>query len=181
MKRSSKIAAVLALAALTVPAGAQAQQRLPDITGEEAAALGIYAVPGVIEAAKLTCAGRLSANGFLATRGDSLARRYAAQQNAAWPQARSAMFKVAGARADEQLKMFATLPDNAVRPLVDALIRQEAAARVTPQSCSYIERMAEALAPLEPAQAGRILGVLFDIASTGNELLARSGGPAARP
>ena len=77
--------------------------------------------------------------------------------------------------------MFATLPDNAVRPLVDALIRQETAARVTPQSCSYIERMAEALAPLEPAQAGRILGVLFDIASTGNELLARSGGPAARP
>ena len=41
MKRSSKIAAVLALAALTVPAGAQAQQRLPNLTADEAAALGI--------------------------------------------------------------------------------------------------------------------------------------------
>ena len=91
MKRSSKIAAVLALAALMVPAGAQAQQKLPNLTGEEAAA------------------------------------------------------------------------------------------RVTPQSCSYIERMAEALAPIEPAQAGRILGVLFDIASSGNDLLARSGSPAVRP
>ena len=42
-------------------------------------------------------------------------------------------------------------------------------------------RMAEALAPIEPAQAGRILGVLFDIASSGDELLARAGSPAARP
>jgi hypothetical protein len=180
MKRSSKMAALAALA-LMVPTGAQAQQKLPDLTGDEAAALAIYAVPGLIDATRQTCAGRLSSSGFLATRGSSLAQRYAAQQNAVWPQARAAMFKFTGSKAGDQLKMFATLPDDAVRPLVDALIRQETAARVEPQSCSYIERMAEALAPLEPAQAGKILGVLFDIASAGNELVARAGAPAARP
>ena len=181
MKRSSKMAAVLALAALMVSAGAQAQPRLSDLTSDEAAALAIYAVPGLIDATRQTCAGRLSSSGFLATSGSSLAQRYAAQQNAVWPQARAAMFKFAHGKAGEQLKMFATLPDDAVRPLVDALIRQETTARVEPQSCSYIERMAEALAPLEPAQAGKILGVLFDIASASNELVTRAGAPAARP
>lgn len=181
MKRSFGLAAALALAFSIMPAGAQAQQKLPDLTGDEAAALAIYAVPGLIDATRQACAGRLSSSGFLATRGNSLAQRYAGQQNAVWPRARSAMFKFAGGRAGEQLKMFATLPDDAVRPLVDALIRQEAAGRVEPQSCSYIERMAEALSPLEPAQAGKILGVLFDIASAGYDLVARAGASAARP
>lgn len=180
MKRS-KWSVALAMTALTVPFGAQAQPRLPDFTAEEAAALAIYAVPGLIDATRQTCAGRLSSSGFLAQRGASLVQRYAAQQNAVWPQARAAMFKYAASKADDQLEMFATLPDDAVRPLVDALIRQETAARVEPQSCSYIERMAEALAPLEPAQAGKILGVLFDIASAGDELVASATSPAARP
>lgn len=183
MKRSSMIAAVVALIATAAPASAQtAVPKLPDLTGEEAAALAIYAVPGLIGAARQTCAGRLSANGFLARRGDSLAQRYAARQTAVWPRARSAMFKFAGGAAAEQMKTFSRLPDEAVRPLVDALIRQEAAARITPQSCSYVERMAEALAPLEPAQAGKILGVLFDIASAGDDLISRAGkAAAARP
>lgn len=180
MKRSSTMAAVLALAALMVPVSAQAQPRLSDFTGDEAAALAIYAVPGLLDAAKQTCAGRLSNSGFLAKRGHSLAQRYAAQQNEMWPQARLAMMKFAGSEAKEQIRMFATLPDDAVRPLVDALIRQEAAARLKPRSCRYVERMAEALAPLEPAQAGNILGVLFDIASAGGDLMARASKSATR-
>lgn len=182
MKLISKTVAVAALAALALPAGAQAQSRLPDLTGDEAAALAIYAVPALIDATEQACAGRLSANGFLAKRGPALVQRYAAQQNAVWPKARGAMFKfAAGKAAGEQLRMFSSLPDNAVRPLVDALIRQEAAARVEPKSCTYIERMAEALSPLEPAQAGKIMGILFDVASASGELAARAGAAAGRP
>ncbi|MXP40678.1 hypothetical protein GRI75_03315 [Altererythrobacter soli] len=183
MKRISRMAAVAALAFTSMlPAGAQAQSRLPDLTGDEAAALAIYAVPALIDATEQACAGRLSSNGFLAKRGPALAQRYAAQQNAVWPKARGAMFKfAAGKAAGEQLRMFSSLPDNAVRPLVDALIRQEAAARVEPKSCTYIERMAEALSPLEPAQAGKIMGVLFDVASASGELAARAGAAVGRP
>lgn len=181
MKRISRMAAVAALTALMLPAGAQAQSRLPDLTGDEAAALAIYAVPALIDATGQACAGRLSASGFLALRGPALAQRYAAQQNAVWPKARGAMFKFAGGQGAEQLKMFSSLPDDAVRPLADALIRQEAAARVEPKSCTYIERMAEALSPLEPAQAGRIMGVLFDVASASGELAARAGAALGRP
>ena len=142
------------------------------MSGDEASALAVYTVPDFLVAVKQSCSGELSPNGFLARHGDELSARYAARQNAAWPLARSALFKVAGAKAPDQVKTFATLPDNAVRPLADALIQQEIAAKIHPNSCRNIERMAEAIAPLDPVDAGRILGVLFDIASASDRLVA---------
>jgi hypothetical protein len=179
MKRIALLAAALALAPLTA-AGA-APPDLRNLSGDEAAALAVYAVPGLIAAARQTCADRLSSTGFLAKRGDALAQRYAAQQSAAWPLAKAALLKMAGGKTADQLKMFANLPDDAVRPLVDALIAQEASARIAPASCTNVERLAEALSPLQPVQAGKILGVLFDIASAGNRLIARAEGSPGRP
>lgn len=164
--------AALALAAATISAAAPAAPRLPDISGDEASALAVYAMPGFISAARQTCASELSPNGFLAMQGPGLAQRYAYEQNAAWPLARAALLRYAGTKAPEQVKTFASLPDNAVRPLADALIQQELAAQINPRSCRNIERMAEAISPLDPVDAGRILGVLFDIASASDRLVA---------
>jgi hypothetical protein len=165
--------AALAISALALSTVAQAAlPRLPDMTGDEASALAVYAVPNVVVAARQACSAQLSPDGFFARHGDDLARRYAAEQNAAWPLARSALFKVAGAKAPDQIKTFASLPDNAVRPLADALIQQQVAAKIHPHSCRNIERMAAAIAPLDPVDAGRVLGVLFDIASASDELVA---------
>jgi hypothetical protein len=172
----------LALATLTLSGPAvSATPRLPDISGDESAALAVYAVPGLIAATRQTCGDRLSPDGFLARRGGAMAQRYADRQNSAWPLARAALFKFAGAKAPEQVKTFAALPDNAVRPLADALIQQEMAAKIHPGSCRNIERMAEAISPLDPMDAGRILGVLFDIASASDKLIASLEKMPARP
>jgi hypothetical protein len=173
--------AAAALAASTVSTAAVAMPKLPDMSGDEASALAVYAVPSFLAAARQTCAAELSPNGFFARRGDALARRYLAEQDAAWPLARSAMLKVASAKAPDQAKTFASLPDKAVRPLADALIQQEIAAKIHPRSCRNIERMAEAVAPLDPVDAGRILGVLFDIASASDKLVASLGKLPAKP
>jgi hypothetical protein len=174
--------AACALAALTLPSVATAAlPRLPDMSGDEASALAVYAVPSLLAAVRQTCAGELSPNGFLARHGDSLARRYAAEQAAAWPLARSAMFKFAGTKAGDKLKAFTTLPDETIRPLADALIQQEAAAKIHPHSCRNIQRMAEALAPLDPAEAGRIMGVMFDIAAESEKVVALIGYRTTRP
>ncbi len=102
--------AALALATVTFSGPAEAAvPRLPDMSGDEVAALAVYAVPSLLTATRQTCAGRLSPDGFLARHGDLLAQRYAAEQNAAWPAARSALFKFAGAKAGDKLKDFATL------------------------------------------------------------------------
>jgi hypothetical protein len=168
--------AAAALAALTMSTAAvPAIPKLPDMSGDEASALAVYAMPGFIAAARQACASELSPNGFLALQGAGLAQRYAAEQNAAWPAARSVLLRIAGAKAPDQAKTFATLPDDAIRPLADALIQQEVAAKIHPHSCRKIERLAEAISPLSPRDAGRILGVLFDIASTADKLVASLG------
>ena len=109
------------------------------------------------------------------------AQRYAAEQNAAWPVARGALLRIAEAKAPDQVKTFAALPDNAIRPLADALIEQELAAKIHPRSCRNIERMAEAISPLDPRDASRVLGVLFDIASASDKLVATLGKLPAHP
>ena len=164
-------AAALAAASLSGVA-ASAIPRLPDMSGDEASALAVYAMPGFIAAARQTCADVLSPNGFLAMQGPGLAQRYAAEQNAAWPVARSALLRIATTKAPNQAKTFATLPDNAIRPLADALIQQELAAQIHPHSCRNIQRLAEAISPLDPIDASRVLGVLFDIAATSDKFVA---------
>ena len=173
-------AAALAALTLSTAAGA-AMPKLPDMSGDEASALAVYAMPGFIAAARQTCASELSPNGFLAMQGPGLAQRYAAEQNTAWPLARAALLKFASAKAPDQVKTFAALPDNAVRPLADALIQQELAEQIHPHSCRNIQRMAEAISPLDPVDAGRILGVLFDIAATSDKLVASLAKLPSRP
>jgi hypothetical protein len=180
MKLAAPFAAA-ALAALSLSAAAVAAPKLPDLSGDDAAALAVYVVPDLIAATKQTCGDRLSPDGFIARHGDSLARRYAAQQDVVWPQARAALFKFAAGKAGDQIKQFATLPDKTIRPLADALIQQEVAQKIHPNSCRNIERMAEAISPLEPEEAGTILSVLFDFASASDQLVAGLENHAAKP
>jgi len=172
MKLAIPFAAAALAAAAVSTAAVSAMPKLPDMSGDEASALAVYAMPGFITAARQTCATELSPNGFLAMQGPGLAQRYAAEQDAAWPAARSALLRIAAAKAPEQAKTFASLPDKAVRPLADALIQQELAAQIHPHSCRNIQRLAEAISPLDPIDASRVLGALFDIASTSDKFVA---------
>jgi hypothetical protein len=179
-----KLAATFALAALAtlgVAGAADAAPKLPDMSGDEAASLAVYAVPSLLAATKQTCADRLSPTGFLARHGDEVAQRYAAQQNVVWPQARAALFKFAATKAGDQLKSFTSLPDNAIRPLADALIQQEVAQEIHPGSCRNIERLVAAISPLEPRDAGTILSVLFDFASASDKFVASLENRPAHP
>jgi hypothetical protein len=180
MKLAAPFAATT-LAALSFSIAAAAAPVLPDMSGDEAAALAVYAVPDLISATRQTCADRLSPSGFLARHGDALAERYADEQDAVWPQARAALFKFASEKAGDKLQPFATLPDKTIRPLADALIQQEVARKIHPDSCRNIERMAQAISPLEPREAGTILSVLFDFASASDKLVASLEGRSAKP
>jgi hypothetical protein len=180
MKLAIPFAAAALVAATFSTAAVSAMPKLPEMSGDEASALAVYAMPGFIAAARQTCASELSPNGFLALQGPGLAQRYAAEQNAAWPVARAALLRIVTAKAPDQVKTFESLPDKAIRPLADALIQQELAAKIHPRSCRNIERMAEAISPLDPRDASRILGVLFDIASTSDKLAASLGSLAAK-
>lgn len=166
----------LALAGATMlavqPTVAAAQDCLAE---EEVSAMAIYAMPGVVQGVKLRCASRLAAGGFIARNGDALSARYARLQAGAWPKAKAGLLKIAASKAGtargaasgerrsgnlEGLQMIANLPDNAVRPLVDALIVQEVAPEIDVKHCGKIELLMQALNKVDPEVAGTLLGLI---------------------
>jgi hypothetical protein len=62
--------------------------------------------------------------------------------------------------------MLSALPDEHVRPLVDTLIAQEAAARLPAAQCPAVERVLAALAPIEPPAAATLLAALVALVPT---------------
>lgn len=157
-------AAVLALQ----PTLAAAQDCLAE---DEVSAMAIYAMPGVIQGVRLRCGSTLRPSGYLARGGDALSARYGRLQGAAWPKAKSGLLKIAeskaaarpnGGRAGgaDSLRMISTLPDNAVRPLVDALIVQEVAPQIDLKHCGKFELLIQTLSKIEPQVAGTLLGLV---------------------
>ena len=169
-----------ALALAVQPQVAAAQQSC--ISAEEVGAGALYAVPGVVRGARIACGATLAADGFLMRQGDALAARYAAHQTGAWPAAKAALLKIVAQNAGPGsaqtatgtgaanplagLTMLSALPDEHVRPLVDTLIAQEAAARLPAAQCPAVERVLAALAPIEPPAAATLLAALVALVPT---------------
>jgi hypothetical protein len=171
---SAATKAFIGAAALAMPAqAAQAQQCFSQ---DEVSAAFIYAMPGVIEGVTTRCSASLDASSFLPRQGKAMAARYAAQQNAAWPNARSALLKIVtnaskGGNANSTLGMLSQIPGETMRPLVDALIVQEAANRTETAQCGKVDRLAAAIAPLDPREAGNLLGTMFAVFEPNHPLL----------
>ena len=163
---SARIAAVAAVAIALQPITASAQTSC--VTEAEVGAVAIYSVPSLIQAVRLKCEGQLSTSGYLARRGEGLTGRYTALQNRIWPRAKSGMLKVlnnrsAAADGRQLLDTIDALPDNAVRPLVDAWITQEASSRIAVKNCQRIEWVIEAMSPVDPEVAGGVLGAIVGL------------------
>lgn len=163
----SLLAALCAASLAAQPVAAQAQQTRPCMTEQEVSAIAIYSVPSLLQAVRLRCNGELSATGYLAQRGDALSARYVALQPGVWPRAKSGLLKLFAGQADGQgLETVSTLPDEAVRPLVDALIVQETSPKIAVRNCSRIERVIEVMAPIDPEVAGNLIGLLVGFADS---------------
>lgn len=158
--------AAASLLAQTTSASAQAPRC---VTEQEVSAIAIYSVPSLVQSVRQRCASELASSGYLARRGDALSARYATLQPAVWPRAKSGLLKLFAGAASESpngLDTISGLPDDAVRPFVDALIVQESAPRIALRNCTRIERVIEVMAPLDPEVAGTLLGVLVGFADS---------------
>lgn len=161
-----RLAAGAAVALALQPTIASAQQSC--LTENEVSAIAIYSLPGLVRSVRLRCDGQLAPSGYLARRGDALTARYAALQDGAWPRAKSGMLKVLARKSGtgqnrQNLEMISSLPDDAVRPLVDALIVQELSPKIDVKHCGRIERMIEIASPIDPEIAGSLLGAVAGI------------------
>lgn len=133
--------ALLGMAALLAsPAPAQR----PCVTGPEAEALALVAMPQVIRETGRVCAGRLPA-GSLMRRGDgAFAAKYDAAADQAWPRARAVVGKLALGLADTLLE------SDFARPLLVSLVAPQLVGRIDVADCGTIDRLVAQLEPLPP-------------------------------
>lgn len=165
MNIRNRMAAMCGAAVLVLtPSMASAQECLQQ---SEVSAMAIYAMPGVVQGVNARCAARLSPGGFLAQGGGAaLSDRYARLQASVWPNARAGLVKVAAARSLNEagnadvMAMISNLPDQAVRPLIDALIVQELSPQIDLEQCGRVELLLQALSRVEPEIAGTLLGLI---------------------
>jgi hypothetical protein len=147
-------------------------------------------MPIAYDATRSACEARLKSDGFLKTGGIAFIDRFRARQNAAWPGARRVLTQfAAGATSGEgqgdpaMTDAITTMPDEALRPFVDALAAQKLAEEIKPATCSQIERVMSLISPLPVESVSGLATLLFELAGVDNPAIcaAGDGSAVARP
>ena len=179
------IAPMLALAALATAQGAQAQQRAC-VNAADFADGVIYAMPLAFDATRTACANRLDRSGFIATRGDAYIADFRAGQNRAWPGAlrllKTFMEKPGDSTPEADMSaIIANLPDDALRPFVDALVGQMIAKEIKGDSCGKIERVLELVSPLPTENVGGLVAFIAEVTELKDPPICGPASAAAPP
>ena len=151
----------IALAAM-LPLPAQAQEK-DDIDPAQMEAAVRYALPHLLGGLRTTCAGELSADGYLARRGDALMAKFSAGADAYWPQAKSVLLSIGPNDPELSPDMFAMLPDEALKPFIDGIVSVMVASEVKPEQCTDIERGLELVDPLPAANLAGLVRFLIEM------------------
>jgi hypothetical protein len=117
------------------------------LTPAEAQAIVRVALPDIIGGVSDKCKANLAGTSFILQSGPGMIARYRSSANAAWGAAKPAMTKIAG----DQASFLANLPDDAVKPLLSALVSGEIGKGIKPEQCGKIDNLMAAVAPL-PAE-----------------------------
>ncbi|RNJ63040.1 MAG: hypothetical protein EDM03_00940 [Porphyrobacter sp. IPPAS B-1204] len=164
------VAPALALTALATSQTALAQGQACVAPADMSDAV-VYAMPIAFDAARNACANRLSRDGFMATGGDAYIAPFRAGQDQAWAGAfrflKTFMAKdgaAQGGSSADMAAMIESMPEDALRPFVDALVGQMIAAEIKGDSCTKIERGLQLLSPLPTDNVGGLVAFIAELA-----------------
>ena len=141
------VAAFAAIALLASPAAAQ--QRC--ITGPEAEALTLVAMPDIIRETGRVCAAQLPSASLIRRQSSALIGRYETEAERAWPAARAAIVKLSDPAVD------ALLDSDFARPLLTTLLVPQIVGRIALRDCATIDRLVTLLEPLPPRNTAGIV------------------------
>lgn len=171
------LAPALALTALASTTAAQAQQTAC-VNAADLSDAVIYAMPIAFDATRTACANRLSRDGFMAKQGDAYIAKFRAGQDKAWPGAFRFLKVYTDQNAAEDnagdadmMAMLSTMPQEALRPFVDALVGQMIAAEIKGDSCGKIERGLELVSPLPVENVAGLASFLVELSEIKNPVL----------
>lgn len=150
---------LLSLAALASAQGAQAQQNC--VEAADLSDTVTYAMPILYDSLGTSCDARFSKSEFMRTRAADFVDEFRSRQDAAWPGTLRLMKTFMASKAaksgsgdDEMAALIGAMPDESLRPFVDAMvgqmINQKIASTIKPNTCDDIAEAMELLAPLPP-------------------------------
>jgi hypothetical protein len=153
-------AAVMALASSAQLLAAQTQaQSQTCLSRPEMRGLVAYFLPVVLESTIDKCTSRLAKDSYMLARAPQLLGTLDAGRSEAWPMAKAAFVKIGGDGDKNTSNLFASLPEEAVRPLIEAVIADKISSEIKPESCGDIDRI---MAPLEPLPAANLVDVVAE-------------------
>lgn len=174
------LAPALALAALATSQTALAQSQACVSSADLSDAV-VYAMPIAYDAANTACANRFARDGFMAKQGDAYIATFRDSQNKAWPGAfRFLKTFMSNGNAGSDMEMGAMLsamPEEALRPFVDAFVGQMIAGEIKGDACGKIERGMELLSPLPSDNLGGLIAFLMELTNAKTPEIC--AGPAA--
>jgi hypothetical protein len=151
------IPVALALASLTIAAPAQTARQC--LTAEEAGGLVTYALPSTIKGLSKQCAKTLPATAALIQGGPILAARYQSDADRAWPLARQAFDKLAGAKMSE------IMSEDGARALLTGVLESAVTQQVKERDCDTVDRLVNALQPLPARNMADLVIILMEVGS----------------
>lgn len=164
--------AALGLIALSQPYAAYGQACVPQA---DLSAGIVYAMPLIVQAVEGRCSATLPADGYLALQGDELKEKFAAHQDTAWPGALRLLGQFAGSDDPSFGQLMQTLPEDALRPFVDAILVEKIGAEIKPKDCSRIERGMQLLEPLPPTETAELIAFLASMTKSKDIAICPTG------
>jgi hypothetical protein len=152
-------AAWLALCASGAQAAGIVAQDKQCVTPAEADAIFTALAPVILHSVRDSCVKVLPANAYLVTQGDQLIARYAARAEPAKPAAIAAFGKVAGTQTEGVITP--ELFDSMAAPMIGGML----SASIKPDTCPTINRVAELLDPLPPANLSGLVVLVIQLAA----------------
>jgi hypothetical protein len=154
-------AAVLALTASAQVAAAQTDAAAKScLTRPELRGMVAYFLPSVLQSTIDKCSQRLTPDSYLLGRAPLLATTLEATRSESWPMAKAAFIKIGGNDNKSTADLFAMLPEETIRPIVEAAITQKLGPSIKPESCKDIDRI---MAPLEPLPPANLIDTVTEV------------------
>ena len=156
------VSTIVAAFTLCSTVSAQAAPSAPCITPPEMTGLIAYFLPDVIGEVSRNCSVHLSPDSYVRGPLTQMGTSLAQHKGEHWPTAKAAFLKMGTAK---EAKEMASLPDEALRPLVDAAMASRMSIPVNAATCADVNDIAQALAPLSSEQTVDLLATIFNIAA----------------
>lgn len=154
-----RAASLLALASTAQAQATQTQAEAACLTRGEVRGMVAYFLPSVLQSTIERCTQRLGPGSYLLDRAPRLVSVLESGRSEAWPMAKQAFVKLGGEGKKDAAALFDALPEEALRPIVEAAVNQKLTNSIKPESCGDIDRV---MAPLEPLPAANLVDVLSE-------------------